>query len=683
VSCTAATACAAVGYFDNSAGVQMTLVERSKGARWFVQPTPNTSGAASSQLSGVSCTSAAACIAVGNSFYVVTGKMVTGKEVGLAERWNGTSWAYQATPTPTGVKSSSLTAVSCTAPNACTAVGFSDNGTLAERWNGTSWSIQSTPNGARGSSSMFNGVSCTSATACTAVGNVTEQWNGTSWSVQATPAGDSLNGVSCTSATACTAVGAVNNATLVERWDGTSWSVQHSPGGKLFGVSCTSASACTAVGSEEPAGRTVTMVLRWDGTSWSVQATSAGDSLNGVSCTSVSACTAVGAVNNATLAERWDGTRWSAQTTPSPNGALPSRLGAVSCASTNACTAVGFSDGADWPGYLNQDNPAPVVESWNGTSWSVQSTPTPTPPGSLNIYRWSLDAVSCPSANACVAVGSVFYGTQLVTLAEHWDGTQWSIQTTPNPNSRPWTGQGYKTLDAVSCSSATACTAVGEFPNSSGTEVALVERWNGTSWSIQTPPSPTGAQSWGFGGVSCTSETVCTAVGSLRNSAGTYKTLAERWNGSTWSIQTTPSPTAARAAGLYAPSCTSATACTALGQFTNSAGNYVTFAERWNGTSWSIQSIPSLTGAESSQLGSLSCGSATACVAAGFSESTTHIVTTLVEAWNGTAWTIESTPNANGAIASGFNAVSCISADCTAVGFTQVYVYVPFVERFS
>ena len=72
-------------------------------------------------------------------------------------------------------------------------------------------------------------------------------------------------------------------------------------------------------------------------------------------------------------------------------------------------------------------------------------------------------------------------------------------------------------LQGVSCTSATACTAVGDYVNRDGTQVTLAERWNGTSWTIQSTPNPTGAQYAGWTatlqGVSCTSATACTAVG--------------------------------------------------------------------------------------------------------------------------------------------------------------------------
>ena len=93
-------------------------------------------------------------------------------------------------------------AVSCSAPDACTAVGLAgfpdgQGRTLAEQWDGTSWQLQTTPVPPHTPVAEYDAVSCTAATACTAAGpaetdsNLTmglvATWQGTSWQTQATP----------------------------------------------------------------------------------------------------------------------------------------------------------------------------------------------------------------------------------------------------------------------------------------------------------------------------------------------------------------------------------------------------------------------------------------------------------------------------------------------------------------
>ena len=706
VSCASATACTAVGDYINSAGARVTLAERWNGTSWSVQATPNPAGTTDVSLSAVSCPSATACTAAGD--YTDS----AGTDLTLAESWNGTTWSVQATPNPAGAQGSSLSGISCPSATACTAAGSYTNSAgnqlmLAERWNGTSWSVQATPNPAGSTGSSLSGVSCSSATACTAVGGysnshgtgltLAERWNGTSWSVQATPkparASATLGAVSCPSATACTAIGdytnsgSVNQLMLAESWNGTTWTIQATPkpagstGSSLSGVSCSSATACTAVGGyTNSAGKGVTLAERWNGTSWSVQATpvtGGGIGLNGVSCSSATACTAAGsyfdsAENVVTLAERWNGTRWSVQATPNPAGARGSSLSSVTCSSATACTAVGFSGIL-----LGQDDP--LAERWNGTSWSIQATPSPA--GSAS----GLTGVSCPTATACAAVGFSVNATSNQTLAERWNGTTWSIQATPNP-----AGETRVSLNAVSCPSATACTAIGDYTNSAGTDLTLAERWNGTSWSVQATPNPAGATGSSLSAVSCPSATACTAAGSYTNSAGTQVTLAESWNGTTWTIQATPKPAGSTGSSLSGVSCTSAAACTAAGSYTDSAGTTLTLAEGWDGTSWSIQATPNPACPVGSFLNGVSCTSATACTAAGDTINGAGNAVTLAERWNGTTWTIQATPSSG--LSAALNGVSCTSATaCTAAGGYQNTVGrhgppapgLPLAERYS
>lgn len=71
----------------------------------------------------------------------------------------------------------------------------------------------------------------------------------------------------------------------------------------------------------------------------------------------------------------------------------------------------------------------------------------------------------------------------------------------------------------MSCASKTACTAVGSYVNGrSGRGFTLAERWNGSGWSIQQTPS-LGGEGY-LKGVSCASTSVCTAVGAVGGGPG-------------------------------------------------------------------------------------------------------------------------------------------------------------------
>ena len=352
--------------------------------------------------------------------------------------------------------------------------------------------------------------------------------------------------------------------------------------------------------------------------------------LEGISCTASSACTAAGDEENSAgeavpLAERWNGSSWSVQSTPTPAGSQASYFNGVSCASASACTAVGqFVTGTE--------GSAMLAEHWNGSTWSVQSTPAPT--GAEDTYLY---AVSCASATACMAVGNYITSTgAYAMLAESWNGTSWTLQSAPAP-----AGEVELYVSGVSCPSTTACTATGYYETSTGDFLSMAESWNGTSWSLKTTVNPTGAAQAFLSGISCTSATACIAAGYQETSTGTTSTLAEVWNGTTWAIQTTPNPSGTTIAGLIGISCTTASACTAVGWYETSPEQYDTLAERWNGTTWTIQTTPNPTGATDNYLNGVSCTSATACSAAGYDITTTY--ESLAEGWNGTSWALQST----------------------------------------
>ncbi len=335
-----------------------TVSPASAASGWTVQYPPYPAGSINSSLNGVSCATASACFAVG-SYYV----QATNINYSLADKWNGSSWALQTTPNPSGSVLTEFSAVSCPATTSCEAVGsyytnIQSNGTtLAEKWNGTAWAIQSTPTLTGGGG--FDGVSCPSASLCIAVGNIVtsganlaEEWNGSAWSKQTIPAGsDTLSSVSCPSATYCVAVG----ATYMDKpyaliWNGSKWSAVSvpAPSGELSGlaaVSCFSPTACTATGSGLTSGGQDTLVERWNGSKWVIQTAPNQGSmsqLTAVSCKSATSCTAIGnndGASGATLAEGWNGSTWTIETTPDPNG--NSSPEAISCTAVSACIATG------------------------------------------------------------------------------------------------------------------------------------------------------------------------------------------------------------------------------------------------------------------------------------------------------------------------------------------------------
>jgi hypothetical protein len=323
-------------------------------------------------------------------------------------------------------------------------------------------------------------------------------------------------------------------------------------------------------------------------------------------------------------------------------------------------------------GYFNNGGgDITLVERWNGTSWSIVPSPN------TSTQNGRLLGVSCTSSTNCFAVG--YYITSsgdTLTLVERWNGTSWSIVSSPNP-----TGATYSLLNGVSCTSSTSCFAAGGWETGDG-DGTLVERWNGTSWSIVSSPNPTGASYSHLLSVSCTSATSCFAVGDDLRS-GAYVTLVERWNGTSWSLVPSPNPAATYPPGeasLEGVSCTSATNCFAVGI----GGDCCTaLVEHWNGSNWAITSSPKPSG---SFLRGVSCTSNTSCFAVGGSSTSSQNSVPLVDRWNGTSWSIVSSPNPTGATLVELLGVSCTSAtSCFAVGdsATNYSNSVPLIERWS
>jgi hypothetical protein len=652
LSCSAATACTAVGTNLDTSGIHVTLAERWDGASWRRQPTPNppgnTSASAAPSLTGVSCPAAGFCAAVGQYQSETF-------QASMAETWNGQQWTWQPFPVPDNSAGAELTAVSCTSPSFCEAVGgyldnnVGDSVALAAIWNGSSWSLQSTPAAPQFNFEQFSTVSCASPAFCEAwaSGNganpgvtLAEEWDGASWQLQAAPSDDALvNSVSCTSPKFCEAVG----LSSAYAWDGSAWTAQAIPApagpASLGGVSCTSKRFCEATGEYlNGNGNVVTVAAKWNGKAWASQATptpatSTFAHMDAVSCASATSCEAGGnfevdEISNApkALAEGWNGSAWQLQHPVAPPGATDNALSGISCVSATFCAAVGEH-------FDSSGNQVNLAETWNGRSWVIQPTPNET--SQFGVVSNVLFDVSCVSARFCEAVG---VGNGATT--QMWNGTSWTAQDRP----------GALGVDPqrVSCVSTTFCLAADGFGN--------VDTWDGTSWSA----GPSGLS--GVRSVSCLSASFCEEIRGQSSAV---------WNGTSWTTQATAG---LPGASLTAVSCTTPSSCEAVGQGVQN-GQVVTLAESWNGSAWAIQPTPNPSTTLGSQLSAVSCTSATACTAIGWYESSGDrsfgVKQTLAEVWDGTTWSIRPTPSPS-TTDNLFQAVSCGAGQvCTAVGSAQ------------
>ena len=366
---------------------------------------------------------------------------------------------------------------------------------------------------------------------------------------------------------------------------------------------------------------------------WSVATvpgTGADDVLLGTTCVNALQCWAVGITlanlgggnqsSVSPLVEAWNGTTWTLVPLSLPDGEGGGLFDAT-CINGSDCWAVGAEVGS------GGGNPTgTLVEQWNGSSWSVVPSPTPSGPGVVGAI---LSSVSCASASDCMAVGYATdtNGNNLTDVVEQWDGSSWAIiPSVP-------TGQAFDQLVRVQCLSATDCWAVGNagpvsqmsnflpvFPGAVGDQ-ALIEHWDGSAWSIVPgveEPLPNGGY---LSGLECVDATDCWVSGATTDATGNASgILMEHWDGATWINSSASVPDSSAPGILAGLSCVSAVECWAAGStgsFNNggSGAQPQSLVEYWNGSSWSVQPSPTVTAL--SFLNSMSCVPNVGCVAGG------------------------------------------------------------------
>jgi hypothetical protein len=193
-----------------------------------------------------------------------------------------------------------------------------------------------------------------------------------------------------------------------------------------------------------------------------------------------------------TFFEHFNGTSWQAVPGPAGNfSADPVEVTALAALSPTDVWAVGTqnSEGSGEPGTLN------MAAQWNGKVWTVVPTPNlgnsvsqsdePTGITAISaddVWASGVEFTGCQAAATAGSRTPVLplalrlrpgglrrltgaTGQCLVPYVLHWDGTTWSLITTPDP------GAFGAALEGIPL----------------GT---LTEHFNGTSWSVVTSPDP-------------------------------------------------------------------------------------------------------------------------------------------------------------------------------------------------
>ncbi len=559
-----------------------------------------------------------------------------------------------------------------------------------EHWDGSSWTVEAAALPAGGKSGVIWKISANTSGDVWAVGNyydgtnyfeLINRWNGIQWNAVAGPSpspsttDNELLSVAVVSTNNVWAVGFYYNGTarrtLIEQWNGSVWNQVTSPNvgtgdNELQDISVvpgSSGSDIWAVGYHIAATVQKTLALHYDGTTWSHVVTldvGAGDNvLLGVSAVSAGDVWAVGAYIASTvthtLAEHWNGSVWAVVSTvdPDPTAQAFERVFATA---SNDVWASGLTEAG---GTL----PTQLIEHWNGTAWSVSTHAT------IGYASLTYGITAGTSGDVWAVGGFVATSTSHAeALTEHYNGTSWSVVTAPDGPTNS------NILYSISANSATDIWAVGisgGYVSTTYTNRAVIEHWNGAAWTLVTSSHPTthGDQ---LTSVKAVAANDVWAVGGSSNATNS-QTFIEHWNGTTWGQVTSPNPGGITHDNiLVGVDVASASDAWAVGYYDNGTADQ-TLTLHWNGTVWLQVPSPS-PGAYSNSLSDVTVvpgsGGSDAWAVGDFKDLSTDKLSSLLERWNGTTWSVVPSLNIGGVDNEPFRITAISANDVWAAGYT-------------
>ncbi len=316
----------------------------------------------------------------------------------------------------------------------------------------------------------------------------------------------------------------------------------------------------------------------------------------------------------------------------------------------NRLTAVaGFDVNDVWAvGFTNGTSYQTLAEHWDGSSWSMVPSPNQ---GVVS----QLLGVGGIASDDLWAVGIFiedfgFHPTQ--TLTEHWDGAQWSVVPSPNL-------QGFDELNAVGAVATDDVWAVGQI----SLRDPLFLHWDGGTWNIVDPPPDVGRQ---FAVAALASDDVWSA-GEGRRASNTG--LFNHWDGSSWTTipnpPLTPGSVTIRGLSALAPNDIWA-AGSLFYEFCPDKTCYDFETPRvlhWNGDSWAIVDRPQAF--DFSRLSGIAAESSSSIWSVGGENS--H---TISSHWDGSRWT--NAPDLQLGVGTIFEGVTVVGGDAWAVGWFAV-----------
>jgi hypothetical protein len=286
------------------------------------------------------------------------------------------------------------------------------------------------------------------------------------------------------------------------------------------------------------------------------------------------------------------------------------------------------------------------------------------------------DVVSCPAAGSCVSVGAYWDASENIHgLIETLSDGSWSALEAPTAGLDPAPSASPGGLRSLSCPVVGWCVAVGYYNDQAGSNDGQIDTLANGSWTAQTAPAISGAQTTRLFGVSCPASGSCVAVGEYEDTSDDWHGLTETLADGTWTAATLPPGGLSPALGpflvLYAVSCPAVGSCVAVGTYEDAAlarfGVIATLA----GGAWSALTAPEgglnppPAANPLTSLGGVSCPQPGMCVVIGDYVNTSNQEAGLTETLTDGTWTPGAVPGPS----EGLTSVACPAAgSCVAVG---------------
>ena len=263
----------------------------------------------------------------------------------------------------------------------------------------------------------------------------------------------------------------------------------------------------------------------------------------------------------------------------------------------------------------------------------------------------------------CVALSLAVVTGVPAGAGEEGRAIAWSIVASPNEEGSNW-------LRDVDASAGDSAWSVGYYIGSEGINETLAERWDGSTWTLVESPDAgeNGSQLYG---VAAVSKSEAWAVGYAAGDPSTYtsSTVVEHWTGSAWSLVPSPNPSKDPLYGenqLYDVRAFAPNDVWAAGWQWTQIGS-APLVERWDGRSWKVSPTPN-TGFK--ELQALDGTSSSDIWAVGHAFTFSAGNQSLIMHWDGSSWATVPTPKLP--FDNFLNDVSVVSpTDAWAVGYSQ------------